>query len=190
MRLGVAVLITACVACAAPMSPPPMPVPQPIAGATGGMDYVLGHILASPDLDGAIVGAADGPPGAQPAVGATIVVLFASWCSHCHDEIQVLDGMRAAHPGVRVIGVNYRGHEEYDARGDAAAVRRYVRTFAPWMRTVPIGDELFGELGRPPKIPTLYVYDLRGTLIGVYDRRVRDMPGAAELEQLFARLGV
>ena len=146
---------------------------------------VLADVLASPDLDGAPIGS--GAPGAAPQ--ATVLIVFASWCVHCHEEIATLDALRARHPGLRVIGVNYRGHEEYDARGNAEAVRNYVRDFAPWMRVVPAGEPLFTELGRPPKVPTLYVYDARGSLVQIYDRQYREPPSAGELDQLFDRLG-
>jgi len=163
--------------------------PSPSATPRGA--GVLAELLASRDLDGRVVGDDGGPPGtaSAPTTRATVVVVFASWCPHCHDEIAILSALRASHPALRVIGVNYRGHEEYDARGDAQAVRNYVHNLAPWLRTVPIGDDVFDELGRPPKIPTLYVYDARGALVEVYDRSVREMPGAGELDQLFVRLG-
>jgi hypothetical protein len=35
----------------------------------------------------------------------------------------------------------------------------------------------------------MFVYDARGALAVVYDRRERAMPDAGELAQLFARLG-
>jgi thiol-disulfide isomerase/thioredoxin len=166
--------------------------PGPGYAPPPGRRDVLADLLAAPPLDGfagAPAGPTDGPPGASLAPRATVVVVFASWCTHCHDEIAVLDTLRGAHPAMRVIGVNYRGHEEYDRRGDSEAVRNYVRNFAPWMRVVPIDEALFDELGRPPKIPTLYVYDARGALIETFDRQYRDQPGAAELDALLARLG-
>ncbi len=189
--LVVALAVVAGASCGGAIAPS-----APTMGAPGtASDGVLAHILASRDLDGAVVGDSDGagaggPPGTTPlATRATVVILFASWCPHCHDEIQLLDALRAAHPGLRVIGLNYRGHEEYDARGNAAAVRNYRRHFAPWMRVVPADERLFDEIGRPPKIPTMFVYDAGGALVQVYDRRVRAMPDGAELEGLLARLG-
>jgi thiol-disulfide isomerase/thioredoxin len=169
--LVIAAVLGACVPPAAAPAPP---------------RDVLADVLASPDLDGARVGSADAP-GLAPR--ATVLIVFASWCTHCHDEIAVLGALRAAHPGLRVIGVNYRGHEEYDARGNAAAVRGYVQAFAPWLRVVPAGEALFDELGRPPKIPTLFVYDARGALVQIFDRSQRPQPDAGELDALFARLG-
>ena len=161
----------------------PMPAPAPVPTS------VLADLLGRADIDGRPVDDAAGPPGAVPQARATLVVVFASWCEHCHDELAVIAGLRAAHPALRVIGVNYRGHEEYDQRGNSEAVRNYVRNYAPWLRVVPADERLFDELGRPPKIPTMYVYDGGGALVQVYDRQLRDMPDRAELEALFARLG-
>jgi thiol-disulfide isomerase/thioredoxin len=133
------------------------------------------------DLDGK-------PVGASPA-RATIVVLFASWCVHCRAELHTLDALRATHPQLRILGVNYRAHEEYDHRGNASAVRSYVEANAPWLRVVPCDDGLYSQLGSPPKIPTLFVYDGSGALVETFDRRERPEPTADELEPLLHRLG-
>jgi thiol-disulfide isomerase/thioredoxin len=138
----------------------------------------LAELEASPDLDGAPVGSSADP---------TIVILFASWCGHCKDELRELEALRASHH-VRLLGVNYRGHEEYARRGSSEAVRAFART-VPWLRVVPIGDALFRELGQPPTIPFLVVYDRGGTPVASYDRRDRAPPTRAELEALLARLG-
>lgn len=142
---------------------------------------VLGNIEASADLDGAVV-------GGSPA-RVTMVVVFASWCEHCKAELTVIDGLRAAHPRLRVLGVSYKAHEEYAGRGSEAAVRAYVATNAPWMRVIPADEALFTALGRPPKVPTIYVFDHAGALAAQYDRRRRPLPDAAELGALLARLG-
>jgi thiol-disulfide isomerase/thioredoxin len=133
----------------------------------------LPPLVASRDLDGALVGAA-----AQP----TLVVVFASWCVHCHEQLDRLATLRAAHPEVRILGVNYRGHEEYDHLGSAAAVRAFVAAHAPWLRVVPADDALFAALGAPPKVPTVYVFADDGHLIEVFDRRARPAPTNPELE--------
>jgi thiol-disulfide isomerase/thioredoxin len=135
----------------------------------------------SHDLDGAIVGPTDAP--------ATLVVSFASWCVHCKDELAVIGSLRDAHPRVRIIGVNYKAHEEYGRRGSSDAVRAYIAESAPWLRVVPIGLGVFRALGSPPKVPTMYVFDRAGVLVETYDRRTRAMPDAAELSALFSRLG-
>jgi len=132
----------------------------------------LGALEAARDLDGAVVG---------PADGATVVVVFASWCSHCRDELPVLAELRVRRPDIRIVGLNYRGHEEYDGRGDAAAVRAFVAELAPWLRVVPADEALWTALGRPPKVPTLYVFAAGGALVRTFDRRNQAAPSYDEL---------
>ncbi|MDB4961741.1 MAG: alkyl hydroperoxide reductase/thiol specific antioxidant/Mal allergen [Myxococcales bacterium] len=168
MRWVVMVLLAACAGTTSQV-----PVERPAS--------VLGNIEASTDLDGAIVGASD--------ARATIAIVFASWCEHCKTELAVIDGLRSAHPRTRILGINVRAHEEYAARGSAAAVRAYVATSAPWLRVVPADDALFAALGRPPKVPTIYVFDAAGAVAARFDRRERAMPDASELAALLARLG-
>ena len=154
---------------------PPADSPRPARDARL---VAIEHSLA---LDGAAVGSSG---------QATVLVLFASWCGNCHHELAILEQLRPQHPAVRVLGVNYRAHEEYGGRGNAEAVRAYVARYAPWMQVVPIDEPLFTQLGRPPKIPTLFVFDRAGVLVEVFDRRERTMPDANELAELFSRLGV
>lgn len=135
----------------------------------------LAAVEAARDLDGAVVGPT--PEG----VTATVAVVFASWCTHCREELPVLAALVAARPDVRVLGVNYRAHEEYDGRGDAAAVRALVATEAPWLRVVPADDAVWASLGRPPKIPTVYVFDRRGAHLRTFDRRSEAVPDLAAL---------
>jgi len=168
----IAVLVGLLISCA-PARQPAVSPPAPSA---------LAALEATRDLDGVVVGAA-------PAK-TTIVVLFASWCTHCRAELATLDAIRASHPQLRILGVNYKGHEEYDHRGNAAAVRAYVAANAAWLRVVPCDDGLFSTLGSPPKIPTLFVYDAQGKLVETYDRRDRPEPTAGDLEPLLRRLGV
>jgi len=149
------------------------PVP-PIAPAA---PTAFAQLEASRDLDGAVVGHTDAP---------TIVVMLASWCEHCKAELHELDAIRSHH--VRLLGVNYRGHEEYDHRGSSSAIRAFAQG-TPWLRIVPIGDDLFDALGGPPLIPTIYVYDRAGSLVETFDRRQRTPPSHDELVRLLARLG-
>jgi len=84
--------------------------------------------------------------------------------------------------------VNYRGHEEYDHRGNSIAVRAFAdRT--PWLRVVPIDDAVFMALGSPAQIPTMYIFDRTGALVETYDRHVRKPPSRDELVAALARLG-
>jgi thiol-disulfide isomerase/thioredoxin len=170
-----AAAVAGCLVAPAPTTPPTT------RGALAARPDALALLEASPTLDGPPVGSAPGT--------ATVVVLFASWCGHCRDQLAAIDAIRAAHPALRVIGVNYRVHEEYDGRGDSARVRAYVATHAPWLIVVPVEDAVWAALGRPPKVPTLYVYDRAGALVRVYDRRAGPLPTAGDLDALLARLG-
>lgn len=141
----------------------------------------LSMIEASADLDGKLVG----PSNAR----ATIVVLMASWCGHCRAQLDQLAQIRARHPLTRIVGVNYKGHEEYDNRGNAEKLRAYAGEHAPWLRVVPAGEQLYRALGSPPFVPAVWVYSARGELVEFYDRRHREPPSTAEIESLLARLG-
>ncbi len=141
----------------------------------------LPAILAASTLDGGPARAAAGPRG-------TVVILFASWCSHCRHELALLATLLPRHPGVGVIGLNYRPHEEYDQRGNAEAVRDFVAANAPWLVVVPADDTLFTAIGRPPKVPTMFVYDGAGQLVTTFDRRQRPPASEAELEAALAAI--
>lgn len=138
------------------------------------------QFTASPDLDGAVVGASPGQ--------ATIAMVFASWCGHCRREVGELEELLSRRQDVRVIGVSFRHHEEYDQRGDSAAVRAFVRDQAPWMRVIPGDRALWRSLGAPTFVPAVYVFDRAGALVASYDRKDRDPPDADELDALLTRL--
>lgn len=158
--LLVAVVLTGCAATSRPPA------------ASG----VVAQLAASRDLDGVLVGASDRP---------TLVVVFASWCPHCKEEFVELEALRAHH--VRLLGVNYRGHEEYDHRGNSAAVRAFAAR-TPWLRVVPVDDALFAALGSPPLIPSIYVFDRTGALVAAYSRKDRTPPDRAELAAVIDKL--
>jgi thiol-disulfide isomerase/thioredoxin len=132
------------------------------------------------DMDGVVVGPAE--------TRATVAIVFASWCGHCRNEMRELAVLRADLPDVRFLGVNYKQHEEYDGRGDSAAVRTMVAELAPWLRVVPADEALWTSLGRPPKVPTLYVFDRNGVLAKTYDRRFDALPTFDELERVIDAL--
>jgi thiol-disulfide isomerase/thioredoxin len=160
-----AVVLSGCASSApAPASPPPSPPPN-----------VLAQLDASADLDGTIVGHSDQP---------TLVVVFASWCPHCKAELGELEPLRTR---VRMLGVNYRGHEDYAGRGGPAAVRAFAQR-TPWLRVVPIDDALFAALGSPPQIPTIFVFDRKGALVASYSRKLRPPPDRAELAAVIDKL--
>ena len=117
MRGLVVAILGLVAACAA--------APAPVGSAGAGPTTAHALLEAAVDLDGEPVGAL--PPRGR----ATVAVVFASWCTHCRAELPVLAALAHAQPDVRVLGLNFRGHEEYDGRGDAAAVRAFVAELAP-----------------------------------------------------------
>ena len=137
-------------------------------------------LASARDLDGRTVGTAPGR--------ATIAVVFASWCGHCRHQIAQLAEVIDGRDDVRVLGVNFLHHEEYDHRGDSAAVRAYVAESAPWLQVVPAGEDLWRALGSPSKVPTLFVYDAAGTLQAIYDRRRGELPTTSDLVALLERI--
>jgi thiol-disulfide isomerase/thioredoxin len=91
---------------------------------------------------------AGNPIGASPA-RTTIVIVLASWCEHCAAEIATLDTLRKLHPTLRIIGVSYHSHENYDHRGNPEALKRYAGNHS-WLPIVLADDSLFEALGSPP----------------------------------------
>ena len=170
MRPAAALLVALLVGCGAPPAPP-TPHPAPARPTPPHLQA----IEAAPDLDGVTVG----PLG--PDQHATLAIVFASWCTPCREELPVLAALHDERPDVRILGINYRAHEEYDGRGDAAAVRALVAAAAPWLRVVPADEGAWASLGRPPKVPTLYIFDRTGALVRAYDRRTGDVPTLDEL---------
>jgi len=140
--------------------------------------HLLAQLDASRDLDQHVLGKAD---------GATVAIVMASWCEHCRAELAVFDAVRARHPHVRWLAINYKEHEEYDRRGNSIAIRA-LATELPWLRFVPADGELYRALGSPTLIPTVLVFDRAGTLVERYDRRERKPPDATQLDALLAAL--
>jgi thiol-disulfide isomerase/thioredoxin len=176
-------LIAAAIGCApsepAPLRPRPAAGPVPAMRPPGGVgEPTLVLIEAARDLDGAVVGPAD------PRARATVAIVFASWCGHCRDEVPVLAALRARHPDVRILGVNYVAHETYAGRGGPVEVRAFVDELAPWLRVVPADDRVWASLGRPRLVPSLYVFDGGGALVHAFDGSVEGPPSLERLEQV------
>lgn len=170
-------LVVALAACQ-PLQPPeagapPSSRPGHVAPVTVSDPAAAWPLLAAaPDVRGAPVGDDRRP---------TVVVVFASWCGHCRHELDELSWLMGQRDDFRVVGINFRHHEEYDDRGSAEAVDAFVRDHAPWLRVVPAGGELWTALGGPPKVPSVFLYAPDGRLAQSWDRRVRAAPDAREL---------
>ena len=175
-RLAALALIAICIA-ACGSTQASAPIARPTSARSTG---ILAQLEAATDLAGARIG-----PSAAPA---TVVLTFASWCTHCKHELAILEVLRAAHPRVRILGVNYVAHETYAGRGGSAPLRAFLAN-APWLRVIPAAEALFVALGSPPLVPTMWVFDRAGTLVETFDRRVRPPPDAAELAALVVTLG-
>ncbi|WP_428265462.1 TlpA family protein disulfide reductase [Haliangium sp.] len=130
-------------------------------------------MLAARDLDGRPVG----PAG--PGQDATVVVVFASWCGPCRRELAMLDELRHETPRVRIIGVN--AFEDWGDMSDQNRLRAFLAHDAPWLQVVPNDDAVLAALGRPTKIPTLFVFDRGGRLVVSYLRARRRPPDKREL---------
>ena len=138
---------------------------------------LLPQLEAARDLDGVVVGS-----GTERA---TVAILFATWCGACHDEVAIVAKLRARHPGLRVLAVDYVAFEEFANRGNLEALRAFAAA-TPWLRVVPADDALFTALGRPPKIPTVYVFDRAGALRAKMQPRQRN---GNDLDRLLSTIG-
>ena len=94
LALGAALALLGACAGAGRAAPPERPAHD------AGAERVFARVRGGVDLDGA-------PVAARLAPGApTIFVVFASWCVHCRDELNVLAELRAAEPRVQIIELN------------------------------------------------------------------------------------
>ena len=165
--LVVAVIAAGC--AAQPVAPQATPSTTPASAAPS----TLAQLEASRDLDGNLVGASSVP---------TVVIVMASWCRACREELALFDQLRSAHPHVRWLAVNYKQHEEYDRRGNASAIAALAHE-VPWLRVVPAEEALYIAIGRPTKIPTVLVFRDRA-LVARFDRSERAAPSQDELDAL------
>ncbi len=118
--------------------------------------------------------------GTKKHARATIVAVFASWCSGCKHELAMLKQLAAKDETIRVVGLNY--FEEFQDQGSDEALRSFVKDNYPSLEVVKASQELWTEFGSPSKIPSMYVFDRRGNLVRSYIRSVRPPPSKVELE--------
>lgn len=121
-------------------------------------------------------------PIAQPSL--TFAVMFASWCGHCHVQLDILNRLRLAHPSVNFIGLSYAPFEEFNANGDLPRLRDYVAANAPWLPMYALPEAMYQRVGRPSKVPTLWAFAADGSLLATFDRAVRTAPDYTELDAL------
>jgi thiol-disulfide isomerase/thioredoxin len=112
----------------------------------------------------------------QPAV----FVVFASWCGPCRRELGILAELRAAHPGLQVIGLN--AYEDWADTSNETKLRAFLAESAPWLPVVHADAALLELLGGVPKIPSVFVFDGAGRLTHRFARHERLPPSYAELE--------
>jgi thiol-disulfide isomerase/thioredoxin len=166
-----ALLVVVMAGCAARHVPTQATPSEPVVSAPA--PSPLAQLDASRDLDGNVIGNSDAP---------TIVIVMASWCRACRHELAMFEQLRASHPDVRWLGVNYKQHEEYDQRGNAESIRALAHE-VPWLRIVPADEALYTAVGRPTKIPTVLVFRT-GKLVARFDRSQREPPTQDELDAL------
>jgi thiol-disulfide isomerase/thioredoxin len=176
------VMVTGCAGSAPPASPRPDPAEAGTGKEPGtepartaeDLDRGFEAVLASVDLDGQRV-------GQVPGKEVTALVVFASWCEPCRAELVVLGELVREEPRLRVIGINYLAYEEYADRSDGDTLRAFLAENAPWLQVVRADDALMDALGRPRKVPSLFVFDGRGRLVRAYLRARRRPPTKDEL---------
>lgn len=117
----------------------------------------------------------------RPAPGqVTVAILFASWCGHCHATLADLARLRAT-TDIAVLGLSWSPFEGYDGMGDAERLAAFTITTAPWMPVHELDASTYAALGRPTKVPSMFVYDAQGHLVRVFDRAHEGVPTRDEL---------
>jgi thiol-disulfide isomerase/thioredoxin len=129
--------------------------PQP--PAVGPAANELARLELALDFVGHVVGPLD------DRASGTLVVAFASWCSHGRHELSIIAELSAEARALRVIGVN--AYETFADRSDRDRLAAFLASGAPWLRVVAGDDTLLASLGGVPKIPAVLVYDRTGRLV-------------------------
>ena len=116
--------------------------------------------------------------------GPLVVVVFASWCQPCRNELRELRTFRARMPRVQLIAVN--AYESYESRSDSERLDAFLRANHPDLQVVIASPRLLRRLGGVAKVPTLLVFDRRGALYRRF--RAPNVPNAEELQALIRPL--
>jgi thiol-disulfide isomerase/thioredoxin len=129
----------------------------------------------SADIDGVAIG------DLGPDRDVTLVVFFASWCEVCRRELAVLTEIQRSDARTRIVGVN--AYEEWGKLSDEQRLRQFLGANAPWLRVVTSTPDLMKRFGGVRKIPAIFVFDRRGSLVRTFRREQTGAPGEAELRQ-------
>lgn len=151
--------------------------PAPVLQVLGDAMTGYAEVMRAQTIDGTPVG---------EDRRATALVVFASWCGPCRQELADLGALRKKYPALRVIGLN--AYEEYNEFSDELRLRKYIADNAPWLTQIVHADAaMLTSFGKVPKIPTLFVYDEAGTVVAEFRRDKRPPPSHEELETAIAR---
>lgn len=119
----------------------------------------------------------DKPVNPRDLRGPMVVNLWANWCTPCRREMPLYEKFHSAHPGVKVLGINWRD----PARSKALAVARETGVTYPLV--VDPGDVVPGRV-----LPQLILLDEKGHI--AYQAYV-EIKSLAQLEGLVHKhLGV
>lgn len=142
----------------------------------GDAKHGYARLMESTAIDGTALA-----PEARP----TALVVFASWCGPCRNELAALGEIREKFPTLRIIGIN--AYEDYGDRSDEERLRVFLGANAPWLtQIVHATPALLRDFGKVPKIPTLFVYDGAGEVVAEFRRNQRQPPSHEELEAAIA----
>ena len=122
-----------------------------LAGCGGTQQQATVNRLPDATLQG--LTSATKPTDLRDLRGPMVVNLWANWCRPCRREMPIYQKFHTAHPGVKVLGINWRD----PARDKALAVARQTRVTYPLV--VDTGDVVPGRA-----LPKLILLDAKGRI--------------------------